>query len=41
MVAWYRILLLAIEGILGYISDERSYRGSAGFGVGVVGLLAA
>ena len=39
MVAWYYNLSLILEGILGYISDERSYRGSAGFDVGVVGLL--
>jgi len=29
MVARYRVLLLSIEGILGYISDERSYRAAA------------
>jgi hypothetical protein len=40
MVAWYRNLSLIVEGVLGCISDERSCRGSAGFGVGVVGLLA-
>ena len=41
MVARYRILSLAIEDILGCIGDKRSYRGSAGFSIGVVGLLAA
>jgi hypothetical protein len=40
MVAWYRNLLLIVEGILGCIGDERSCGGSAGFGVGVAGLLA-
>jgi hypothetical protein len=40
MVAWYRNPSLIVEGILGYISDKRSYRGSARFSVGVVGLLA-
>ena len=39
MVAWYRNLSLIVEGVLGYIGDERSYRGSAGFSVGVAGLL--
>jgi hypothetical protein len=39
MVAWYCNLLLIVEGVLGYIGDERSYGGSAGFGVGVAGLL--
>jgi len=39
MVAWYCNLSLIVKGILGCISDKRSYRGSAGFGVGVVGLL--
>ena len=41
MVAWYYILSLTIEGVLGCIGDERSYRGSARFSVGVVGLLVA
>jgi hypothetical protein len=41
MVAWYYILLLSIEGILGYISDERSYRAAARFGGGVAALLIA
>ena len=40
MVARYRNLSLIVEGILGYIGDERRYGGSAGFSVGVVGLLA-
>jgi len=40
MVARYRNLSLTVEGVLGYIGNERSYRGSAGFGVGVAGLLA-
>ena len=40
MVAWYRNLSLIVEGILEYIGDKRSYRGSAGFGIGVAGLLA-
>ena len=39
MVAWYYNLSLIVEGVLGYISDKRSYRSSAGFSVGVVGLL--
>ena len=39
MVARYRNLSLIVEGILGCIGDERSYGGSARFGVGVVGLL--
>ena len=41
MVARYCILSLAVEGVLGYISNKRSCGGSAGFGIGVVGLLAA
>jgi len=41
MVAQYYILSLTIEGVLRYIGNKRSYRGSAGFGVGVIGLLAA
>ena len=40
MVAQYHNLSLIIEGVLGCIGDKRSYRGSAGFGVGVAGLLA-
>ena len=40
MVAWYYNLSLIVEGILGYISDERSYRGSARFSIGVAGFLA-
>ena len=39
MVAWYRNLSLIVEGILECIGDKRSCRGSAGFGVGVAGLL--
>ena len=39
MVARYYNLSLIVEGVLGCIGDKRSYRGSAGFGVGVVGLL--
>ena len=40
MVARYRNLSFTVEGVLGCIGDERSCGGSAGFGVGVVGLLA-
>jgi len=40
MVAWYHNLSLIVEGVLGCIGDERSYGGSARFGVGVAGLLA-
>jgi hypothetical protein len=39
MVARYYNLSLIVEGILGCISDERSYRGSARYSIGVVGLL--
>jgi hypothetical protein len=39
MVARYHNLSLIVEGVLGCISDERSCGGSAGFGVGVAGLL--
>jgi len=40
MVAQYRNLSLTVESVLGCISDERSCRGSAGFSIGVAGLLA-
>ena len=40
MVTWYYNLLFIVEGVLGYIGDERSCKGSAGFSVGVAGLLA-
>ena len=29
MVAQYHILLLSVEGVLGYISDERNYKAAA------------
>jgi len=29
MVAQYHILLLSVEGVLGYISNKRSYRAAA------------
>jgi len=40
MVARYYNLSLIVKGVLGCISNKRSYGGSARFGVGVVGLLA-
>jgi hypothetical protein len=40
MVTWYYNLSLTVEGVLGCIGNKRSYKGSAGFGVRVVGLLA-
>ena len=39
MVARYHNLSLTVEGVLGCIGDKRSCGGSAGFSVGVAGLL--
>ena len=40
MVTQYYNLLFTVEGVLGCIGDKKSYRGSARFGIEVVGLLA-
>ena len=39
MVTQYYNPLLTVEGVLGYISDEKSYKGFTRFNIGVAGLL--